>query len=260
MNKIMAMSSIEGIQASVAPLRAQLTAHPLYSSIRTVAHLRIFMESHVFAVWDFMSLLKALQVQLTCITLPWLPTCWPESRRFINTIVLGEESDVYQGRSVSHFELYLEAMHECDANTAPISDLLKQIASSPGDMTDESASTPLAARQFVGTTFKLIREGSLQALAAAFTFGHEDVIPDLFRRLVDDMDSQLSGRLKKFIWYLERHVELDGDDHGPLSRCMLTDLCGADQKLWDEAATAAESAILARLDLWDRILAQIQEN
>jgi hypothetical protein len=256
----MAMSSIEHIQARIAPLRARLTAHSLYSSIRTQAHLHIFMESHVFAVWDFMSLLKALQIQLTSISLPWFPTRWPDSRRFINEIVLGEESDLYQGRSVSHFELYLEAMQECDADAASIRNLLEKTTRGPCDMSIALASAPTAARQFVGSTFELIREGRLHALAAAFTFGREDVIPDVFRKIVGDIDVQLAGRLKKFIWYLNRHIEVDGADHGPLSLRMITDLCGADRKLWDEAASAAESAILARLSFWDRILAQIQES
>jgi Protein of unknown function (DUF3050) len=216
------------------------------------------MESHVFAVWDFMSLLKALQVQLTCVSLPWLPTPWPGSRRFINEIVLGEESDLYHGRSVSHFELYLEAMRESGARTEPICALLEQIASRPRDLSIEPASAPPAARHFVGTTFALIRESSLHTLAAAFTFGREDVIPDIFRSLVRDLSTQHSNGLSKFLWYLERHIEIDGEDHGPLSRRMIEDLCGTDQRLWDEATTAAESAILSRLALWDGILTQLQ--
>jgi hypothetical protein len=219
----------------------------------------MFMESHVFAVWDFMSLLKALQAQLTCVALPWLPTRWPESHRFINQIVLGEESDVYQGRAVSHFELYIEAMRDVGANTTPIRNLLEHIARSPRDLSVPPEFAPDAARQFMGTTFKLIREGTLHAVAAAFTFGREDVIPEVFQKLVRDMD-RLSGKLNKFVWYLDRHIEIDGEDHGPLSLRMVTDLCGGDQERWDEAATAAEGAMRARLSLWDGILTEIQES
>lgn len=259
MSQIIEILSVEEIQARIAPLNAALTVHPLYSSIKTQAHLRIFMESHVFAVWDFMSLLKALQSQLTCVTPPWFPTRWPESRRFINEIVLGEESDMYQGRSVSHFELYLEAMREVGANTTPICNLLENLARRPGDLPFVPEVAPDAARQFMGTTFTLIREGSLHAMAAAFTFGREDVIPGVFRKLVKDMD-RLSGKLNKFVWYLDRHIEIDGEDHGPLSLRMVTDLCGGAQERWDEAATAAEGALRARLSLWDGILAEIQES
>ena len=154
MNQTVDRPAIELIEAHLAPLRSRLSTHPLYAGIKTQAHLRVFMESHVFAVWDFMSLLKALQAKLTCISLPWLPTRLPESRRFINEIVLGEESDLYKGRSVSHFELYLEAMQECEADVGPILDLLAQIAASPVEFSVMSASAPSAARLFMNSTFE----------------------------------------------------------------------------------------------------------
>jgi hypothetical protein len=241
-----------GIEARIAPLRARLTAHPLYTAIRTPAHLRLFMESHVFAVWDFMSLLKALQVRLTCVDIPWVPSPFPESRRFINEIVLGEESDQYHGRAISHFELYLEAMAESGADTASIRSLLAQLARHPGAFNPTTLHAPAAARAFVTETFDTIQRGSVAAKAAAFTFGREDVIPDIFRELVRDLH-QRGNNLAKFIWYLERHIEVDGEDHGPLSLRMVADLCGDDESLWEEAAAAAESAIAARITLWDGI-------
>jgi pyrroloquinoline quinone (PQQ) biosynthesis protein C len=246
--------SVAFIEARIAPLRARLTAHPLYAAIRTEAHLRLFMQSHVFAVWDFMSLLKALQIKLTCTTVPWVPSAFPESRRFLNEIVLGEESDQFQGRAISHFELYLEAMAEAGADTAPIRSALT--AADP--LT--AAGIPTAARAFVATTFGLIRQDNTAALAAAFTFGREDVIPDIFRELVRDLNRRNPSRLDKFIWYLERHIEVDGEDHGPLSLRMVADLCGSDPALWEQAAAAAESAIEARLALWDGILAEIDRS
>jgi hypothetical protein len=253
------ISPLQKIEARLEPLRARLTSHPLYSRIETQTDLRIFMESHVFAVWDFMSLLKALQSRLTCVTTPWLPTRYPESRRFINEIVLGEESDLYDGRSISHFELYLEAMEECGANTAPIRTLLAAVKTQGEAFSLQSPSlrtmgAPAAAKRFVESTFDTIQTDKPHTLAAAFTFGREDVIPDIFRELVRDLDAQLSGGLEKFVWYLERHIEVDGDEHGPLALKMIADLCGDDETLWDEAASAAESAIQARLALWDGIL------
>jgi len=254
-NVLLNANSIDGIEARIAPLRERLTRHPLYAAIQTPEHLRLFMESHVFAVWDFMSLLKALQKELTCVTVPWVPTRWPESRRFVNEIVLGEESDQFEGRAVSHFEVYLEAMEECGADTTPIRQLVQRV---PRGLLIEAGSAPEAARQFVEATFALIREAKLPALASAFTFGREDVIPDIFRELVRDLNEKQPGRFGKFVWYLERHIEVDGEDHGPLSLRMVADLCGDDPELWEEASAAAETAIEARLALWDGILELIQ--
>jgi hypothetical protein len=248
--------SIEHIEARIAPLRARLTAHPLYASIRTPEHMRLFMASHVFAVWDFMSLLKALQARLTCTTVPWTPTQFPESRRFINEIVLGEESDQFQGRAISHFELYLEAMQQAGADTAPIRSTLTAIAE--GRFDPASLPAPPAAQAFVAATFRIIQHGSMAAIAAAFTFGREDVIPDIFRELVRDLSQQTDGALDTFVWYLERHIEVDGEDHGPLSLRMVADLCGTDEALWQQAGDAAVTALEARLALWDGIHAQIE--
>jgi hypothetical protein len=247
---------IATIESRISPLRARLKNHPLYASIRTAEHLRLFMQSHVFAVWDFMSLLKALQSQLTCTTTPWSPTPFPASRRFINEIVLGEESDLYEGRPISHFELYLEAMQQAHADTTPIRSLLSDVAH--GIFAPSTVDGPPAARAFVRSTFYVIHSGNLAATAAAFTFGREDVIPDIFRNLVRDLNASTSGDLSKFVWYLERHIEVDGEDHGPLSLRMVADLCANDDARWEQATLAAEAAIEARLALWDGILAEIQ--
>jgi hypothetical protein len=242
-------------------LQAGLVAHPLYAAIRTPQHLKLFMESHVFAVWDFMSLLKALQSRLTCVRVPWAPTRFPASRRFINEIVLGEESDLYEGRPISHFELYLEAMDEFGADTAPMRALLEHPTAN-GALSVHAfrspADAPTEASQFVDATFNLIRAGEVHQLAAAFTFGREDVIPGIFRALVRELHAQDPG-LGKFVWYLERHIEVDGEDHGPLSLKMVEDLCGSDERKWEQAAQAGELAINARLALWDGILARIQQ-
>ncbi len=248
-------SSIEAIEARIAPLRARLAAHPLYRSIRNEAHLRTFMQAHVFAVWDFMSLLKALQRRLTCTTSPWQPTPLPESRRFINEIVLGEESDLFEGHAISHFELYLKAMHEAGADTSEITNLLARLHRIP--VLKALQNLPAGPREFTRTTFELIQSDKLHALASAFTFGREDLIPDMFRALVDDLNRQNAGALDTFVWYLERHIEVDGEDHGPLSLRMVADICGNDERLWEEAGDAAEDALRARIALWDAILAEL---
>jgi hypothetical protein len=245
--------SVEAIAARIAPLRERLAGHRLYARIQSAGDVRVFLESHVFAVWDFMSLLKGLQRRLTCVETPWHPTAWPESRRFVNEIVLGEESDVYEGRAVSHFELYREAMLEAGADTGPMDRVLRAVGDGDGDWMTAMDGAPAAAREFVAGTFALIAEGKVHAMAAAFTFGREDVIPEMFRGLVRDLNAQFGGRYGKLSWYLERHIEVDGEDHGPLALRMVADLCGEDERNWDEAGAAAEMALRARLALWDGI-------
>ena len=251
------LSSIEAIEARIAPFRATLAAHPLYASIRNAAHLRIFMQSHVFAVWDFMSLLKALQSRLTCVTTPWMPTALPASRRFINEIVLGEESDEFEGEPISHFELYLRAMEQAGADASTIHGLLANVMDRPVLEAIAEAKLPEGARTFLRSNFQVIESNQLHAIAAAFTFGREDLIPDMFRALVDDVNDQHAGALSTFIWYLERHIEVDGEDHGPLSLRMVADICGTDDRRWAQAADAAEQALHARIALWDSIHQQI---
>jgi hypothetical protein len=250
------VNSIEAIEWRLTQLRKRLTVHPLYQRIRTLGHIRLFMESHVFAVWDFMSLLKVLQRALTCVDLPWVPTPFPVSRRFINEIVLGEESDEYQGRPISHFEIYLEAMEQVKADTRAI----RQVVSCAPQGVDMLSfeGVPAAAKEFVETTFRVIHGGSSAAQAAAFAFGREDAIPDMFRLLVRQLNQEMCGELDQFVWYLERHIEVDGDDHGPLSLKMVADLCGDNPALWEEASQAAEEALRARFRLWDGVLTQME--
>jgi pyrroloquinoline quinone (PQQ) biosynthesis protein C len=258
MKKLSSVESLRSMQKRVEPLQQRLAAHPLYLSIRNLQQVRIFMESHVFAVWDFMTLLKSLQRSLTCVELPWTPTALPSSRRFINEIVLGEESDEYEGRSVSHFEIYLEAMEELGAETRRV----RAVVETPsrgisGICLDEA---PAAARDFVQATFDIVCNRPVAAQAAAFAFGREDVIPAMFTSLIQQLNRDLKGRAGKFVWYLERHIQVDGENHGPLALGMVTDLCGDDATLWQQASDAAEDALLARLKLWDGVLAAVRSD
>jgi pyrroloquinoline quinone (PQQ) biosynthesis protein C len=249
------------LQQQIAPLRHQLASHPLYLSMQTMEDVQLFMQMHVFAVWDFMSLLKALQRRLTSLDVPWLPSADPTSRRFINEIVLGEESDTYGDRTLSHFELYLEAMSECGADRRAITGLLAALsAGKPLDHALDTTSIPFAAAHFVAETFRTIRSGEIHVVAAAFTFGREDLIPEMFRGLIRDLNSRFSGQLRTFVYYLERHVEVDGEDHGPMALHMITHLCQQDATRWREATHAAVAALRTRLQLWDAIHAAIQQH
>jgi hypothetical protein len=111
----------------------------------------------------------------------------------------------------------------------------------------------------VASTFRTIERGQLHAIAAAFTFGREDLIPDMFRGFLRDQDRQLNGQLGLFRWYLDRHVEVDGDEHGPMALEMMAELCGEDDRKWQEAAGAAVEALEARLELWDAIADSLRD-
>lgn len=248
------------LQNELQPLRAQLTTHPLYAAIQDADDLRVFMQSHVFAVWDFMSLLKALQRDLTCVSVPWVPKGTANTRYLINEIVVGEESDVDpEGNRMSHFELYLRAMQQAGANTTPIEQVVAAIrAGQPVGEVLAATDLPEGVRQFVDFTFDLIERGRIHEIAAVFTFGREDLIPDMFYSIVRHLNQQFPGQLTLFTYYLERHIEVDGDHHSHLALEMTADLCGTDAERWQQATEAARQALESRIRLWDGVLAQLQ--
>jgi hypothetical protein len=249
---------ITRLRSLIAPARRRLEHHPVYREIRDIHHLRTFLQSHVFAVWDFMSLLKSLQASLTCVATPWLPSPYPRTCRLINEIVLGEESDSFGDGFLSHFELYLQAMSEAGADSAAIQTLIAQLrAGATLDHALAAANPPAEALAFVRSTFAFLQSGQPHIVAAAFTFGREDLIPGMFLEMVKDL-RQNQENVGLFEYYLDRHVEVDGDSHGPLALQMLEELCGTDETKWEQAATAAESALSARLALWDGILRRIK--
>lgn len=256
------MDRLHLLQQRLIPFKEALVEHPIYRHTGSLPALRLFMEHHVFAVWDFMSLLKELQRRLCCTTVPWLPCGQPLGSRLVNEIVLGEESDDDgQGGYASHFELYHRAMTRCEASTAAIDQFLQAIRwGKPVSTALESALVPESVRAFVQQTFAVIDAGSICAIASAFTFGREDLLPSLFRRIVDELNVQTSGGLDDFRFYLHRHIGLDEAEHGPMASKLITLLCGTDEGRWQEAERAAVQALEARRDLWDGMLAAILQN
>jgi hypothetical protein len=250
---------IEALGNALRPLQERLVTHEVYTSIKTLRDVAIFMEHHVFAVWDFMSLLKSLQGLLTCVSVPWIPRGDRTSRRLINELVLGEESDEATGSSfISHYELYSDAMVECGADTATIDDFIARL--SRGEPVREAlrgCRAPVTAQAFVETTWGVIEAASPPCLAAAFAFGREEIIPDMFRQIIANLQRQFPGRLTTWQTYLDRHVHLDEDRHGPLARQMLAHLCGESAARWREAQTVAETCLQARIALWDGVVRQI---
>jgi hypothetical protein len=240
--------------------RERLVHHPIYSLIDRPDRLRLFMEHHVFAVWDFQSLLKAMQQKLTCTSIPWLPTPDPEARRLVNEIVLDEESDeLPDGGHASHFELYLQSMRKAAADTGPIERLLGLLAQGgPLSQSLAACGGPSPACDFVRRSFDVIQSGSTHRIVAAFTYGREDVIPDMFRHLVCSLAAEDPAAWVPFRFYLERHIAHDDQKHAPVCRRIVARLCGDDPARWAEASTTARECLESRITLWDEIAARWQ--
>ena len=253
---------IENLKIEVSKYRDQLIKHPIYGNIDSINSLKQFMESHVYAVWDFMSLVKKLQMDLTTTTLPWQPPKNNAAARLINEIVWGEETDLDKdGNSVSHFEMYLNAMRQINANTQSIEKLLDRLREG-NDIFDtiDRAGLPEYVTNFLNFTFRIIEEGKTHKIAAVFTFGREDLIPDMFISMIKKMNIENERKFDQIIYYFERHIEVDGDSHGPMALDMIKNLCGSDPLKWEEAISASKSALQKRISLWDGINLQIIQN
>ena len=244
---------IHQLKTEIENLRQEIIHHQVYKEIRTIDDLKIFMEFHVFAVWDFMSLLKSLQRNLTCIETPWFPVGDPDTRFLINEIVVGEESDVDEnGVRKSHFELYCEAMKQIGADVSIINLFLHELKSKQTlSEAFELAMPPKAAQDFVSFTFDMIQKNESYLLAAIFTFGREDLIPDMFLSIVQDLDKKLPDTITTFKYYLERHIEVDGDHHSHLAIQMVENVCGTDESKWDEVIALTSKSLDIRKQLWD---------
>jgi Protein of unknown function (DUF3050) len=226
-----------------------LGRHPLYDALSSLPRLRVFMEHHVYAVWDFMSLLKALGRAVAPVSLPWRPSRFgARAVRFVHQVMLDEESDLGpDGQPTSHFELYLRAMDDAGADTRGVRAFLVH-----GDLTH----LPASVAPFVSHTLELAHRGSAAALAGAFLYGRERLVPVLFSAVLAG-DRTAGARLAAFRFYLERHVALDGDEHGPASAALLEAICAAQPGGADEAFIAARAALAARRALWDAVLPRI---
>ena len=250
---------LEELQERIAPLREALLSHSIYNEVDSVERLRQFMQMHVFAVWDFMSLVKRLQNEVTCRSLPWLPPTSAQVARFANEVVLGEESDLgSDGKPVSHFELYLEAMDEVGADTTVIKGFIRRVAR--GERWEAALMglrVPAGVYEFVNETMRCAINGSTVEVASYFLFGREDVIPEMFKRLLS-LWSNGEVEVPSFAYYLERHIELDGGSHGPWAQEMLMALAGQNESRWKEATCAAERAVTNRIQLWDSVLLHLK--
>ncbi|MFC4766632.1 DUF3050 domain-containing protein [Effusibacillus consociatus] len=250
----MSLYSLEQVEAK----RQELLRHPIYNQVNSPQRVQIFMQHHVFAVWDFMSLLKRLQQQLTCIDVPWVPGREARFARFVNEIVLGEESDEDgRGGYASHFDLYCEAMQDVGADLEPIHNFIDSLQGGIDPFQAlKDAKIPESVREFTGQSMQIAFEAAPHEVAAAFFFGREDIIPDMFKKLVPVLENQ-GYSVERLVYYLNRHIELDGDEHGPLAERLLQYLCKEDPRRWEQAQQVAIRSLDARIRLWDGVLKEM---
>jgi hypothetical protein len=248
--------NIATINNSIQLQKDILLQHSLYDKVKTIEDLKHFLEGHVYAVWDFMSLLKALQSKLTCTSTPWLPVGNPETRYLINEIVVAEETDVaLDGRRQSHYEMYIDAMKACGADTSGIEAFLADVVETQNIYVSirKSRLHP-GVKSFLDFTFRTIDQGKAHEIAAAFTFGREDLIPAMFTEILRNFQANFPETdLSKLIYYFERHIELDADEHGPMAMRMVTELCGNDPAKWQQAEDVSRLALEKRIGLWNAI-------
>jgi hypothetical protein len=244
------------INTAITPLREELLQHSLYGRVKTIDDLRHFLQGHVYAVWDFMSLLKALQTKLTCTAVPWLPVGNPEIRYLINEIVLAEETDInIDGERQSHYEMYIDAMEACGADVTEVALFLEDVVATQNIFVSiKKSKLHKGIKAFLDFTFRTIEQGKPHEIAAAFTFGREDLIPGMFTEILRNFQENFpEADLSKLIYYFERHIALDADEHGPMAMKMIDELCAGDAVKWKEVEAISLQALEKRIGLWNAI-------
>lgn len=237
----------------IASFNQALDQHPVYEAVQTLEDLQVFMQHHVYSVWDFMSLIKYLQSVVAPTSYPWLPQGDSEVRRFINELVLEEESDeTHDGRFSSHLELYLQAMQEVGADTKLFESFLQVVQEQGIEAGLSLASVPKASSQFTQQTFAFIQSNDPHQVAAALALGREHIIPRIFRSILKNI-GVTEEQAPIFHFYLNRHIGLDEDFHAPLSLRLLNSLCAGDSYKIQQALQAADDAVQARLKFWDGV-------
>jgi hypothetical protein len=247
---------------TIAGFQQRLNSHPIYQSLDSLEDLRCFKQHHIYSVWDFMSLIKYLQGIVAPVDWPWLPTDDTGVRRFINELVLEEESDTFTlpgsdtEQNLSHFQLYCGAMREIGADDSRPRTFVECVRSDGIEAALESDLIPGPSRDFTRTTFGFLASGKPHVVAAALAIGREHVIPGMFRAFLGGMGITEQDA-PMFHFYLNRHIHLDEDFHAPLSLRLLEALCDNRRERLDEALEAAEQAIAARLAFWDGVATQL---
>jgi hypothetical protein len=252
-------ASYAELEEAVAPWRAQLLEHVVYRRLTGKRAIQVFMEHHCYCVMDFMCLLKSLQQRLTVVAVPWFPPASADAARFINEIVLGEESDLAPGGGhISHYELYVRAMREAGADADRVEHLVEQVRNYQHYRRAlQQAKVPAAAAAFVTDSVSICLTGKNHEVAAYFLFGRENLIPAMFRKIVAGLQASGEAGFDGLLYYLDRHIVIDEGEHGPAAQRMLEHLVAGEPRRWAEAWRAAQRAVQARVKLWDAIAAAL---
>ena len=252
------MDSLDNYKNVIDELRQLLASHKLFSNTLNVDQIRHFMESHIFSVWGFMSLLKALQSGITVNNIPWMPNQNTKNglTNFINEIVLCEESDDIDNIGyISHFEIYLLAMDKINADPSQINFLTKKLKSEKyNKKLIEELNIYDEVKEFIKFDLDVALSKNLPKIVGSFTLGREKVIPNMFSYIITCIE--YSNSTKNLLTYLKRHVNIDGDRHGPLSIKLLDTICDTDED-YAIAYNSGITSLKLRLKVWDRIASEL---
>jgi len=253
------MDSLQNHKKKLASLKKRINKHPLFKNNLNENELKLFMEAHVFAVWGFMSLLKKIQKKITPQNIPWMPNINTKNglANFVNEIILGEESDYIDGIGyISHFEIYLLAMKNINANTNELKKFMKLMNNSNNIVSNlNKINIHKEVKDFLKHDLRIATSGSLAQLVGVFTLGREKVIPNMFKYILQSLnDDEKIEYLKS---YLERHISVDGERHGPLSLSLLNSVCN-NPKSMCTAYSSAVTSLELRIKVWDRVYRQIR--
>lgn len=241
--------------------KKKLENHPFLkgNNIKNIEQLRCFMESHVYAVWDFMSLAKSLQHSIVPSSNLWIPTKinHSASARLINEIILGEETDLdLNGGYISHFEMYRQSMIEIGASTTAIDEFITVLTEQGLNKALALDSIPKEAKKFMKGTFKFIKTKKPHVVAAAFTFGRETIIPQMFTEIIKQLEIN-ELEVPMFKYYLDRHIFLDSEEHGPAALKLIDDLTKNDIEV-NEVENSAIESIKLRYNFWTSLSKRIK--
>jgi hypothetical protein len=242
---------------TVLALVNDLVKHPLYKSVTGLQQARTFMRYQVWCVWDFMCLAKSVQIGVGCYQVPWIPPISTELVQAANGILSGEEADVGpDGLPASHLEIFISSMIEAGADATSVIKFIDEIrAGVPFETAVTDPSIPEAARDFMGTTMRFAT-GPLHCRVACFCLTREELVPRMFYNFIPNLP-RAKREMPKFLWYLQRHVELDMKTHGPHSQTLLRKVIGDDRTKQNEAMAVVVAALEARKLYLDKTLEAI---